>query len=106
MITAAMTISSASRPACEVMPLSWRDRISPAIVAQSEDMHVGADAHPVGRDAGVDRRLLVAAGGERLVAPARLGEHDRADGDDDERRSMIWLLKPSALVSPSWKNQL
>ena len=37
------------------------------------------------RDAGVDRGLLVAAGGEGLVAPAGLGEHDGADGDDDER---------------------
>src|SRR5688572_10329786 len=46
---------------------------------------VGADAQPAGRDAGIDRGLLVAAGGESLVAPASLGEHERADDDDHQR---------------------
>ncbi len=51
---------------------------------------IGAHAHPPCRDAGIDRRQLVAAGGERLVAPARLGKHDRAERDDEEReRNLI-----------------
>ena len=38
MITAAMTISSALRPNWEVTPLSWAMAMSPASVAQSDDM--------------------------------------------------------------------
>ena len=63
-----------------------------------------ADAHPARRDAGVDRRLLVAAGGEGLVAPAGLGEHNGAKQMMTSAIG-IWLLKPQALVSPNWKNQ-
>ncbi len=57
------------------------------------------------RDAGIDRRLLVAAGGEGLVAPARLGEHARRRPRRRRAKIRIWLLKPRALVSPRWKNQ-
>ena len=45
---------------------------------------IGADAHPARRDAGIDRRLLVAAGREGLITPARLGQRDRAKRDDDQ----------------------
>ena len=51
---------------------------------------IGADAHPARWNAGIDRRLLVAAGGECLIAPARLGQHERADdGDDKENHDLI-----------------
>ncbi len=37
MMTAAMTMSSAERPAWAVTPLSWVIDISPAMLAQSDD---------------------------------------------------------------------
>ena len=55
---------------------------------------IGADAHPARRNAGVDRRQLVAACGERLVAPAGLGEHDGADRDDDQRERDLIVEAP------------
>ena len=85
MMTAAITISSEERPACAVTPLSWVTAISPATRGAERRQQIGADAHPAGRDAGIDRGLLVAAGREGLVAPARLGEHEGADDDDHQR---------------------
>ena len=46
---------------------------------------IGANPHPSRRDAGVDRRLLVAAGREGLVAPAGLGEDHGSHRHDDQR---------------------
>ena len=105
MITAAMTISSAAEAVLRGDALVLGDRHQAGERRAERRDQVGADAHPVRRDAGIDRRLLVAAGGEGLVAPAGLGEHERADRRRRRRRSTIWLLKPQALVSPSWKKQ-
>ena len=38
MMTAAITISSALRPACAVTPLSWAIAIRPASVAHKDEM--------------------------------------------------------------------
>ena len=48
---------------------------------------VGAHAHPARRDAGIGRRLLVAAGREGLVARRVFASSDRADDGDERRRS-------------------
>ena len=77
MMTAAMTISSALRPACGDDALVLGDRHQAGERGAERGEQIGADAHPARRDAGVDRGLLVAAGGEGLVAPAGLGEHER-----------------------------
>ena len=45
-----------------------------------------ADAHQPRVDAGILGRLLVAADGVGLVAPARPGEHDPADDGDEHER--------------------
>ena len=44
--------------------------------------HIGADARAGRRDAGVTRRLLIAADGGRLIAGARLAERDGAEERD------------------------
>ena len=87
MMTEAMTMSSALRPDCGEMPLSCAIAISPAIVAQSDDSRYARTRTQRVVDAGVDRGLLVAAGGEGLVSPAGLGEHDRADARRRRARS-------------------
>ena len=87
MMTEAMTISSALRPDCGGDALVLRDRHQAGDRGAERDEQVGADPHPAGRDAGIDRGLLVAAGGEGLVAPAGLGEHEGADARRRRARS-------------------
>ncbi len=45
--------------------------------------------------------VFVAADSIGLVAGAGLAQNDRAEHGDERREIRIWLLKPSALVSPS-----
>ena len=62
-----------------------------------------ADAHELRVDAGIFGRQRVAADGVGLVAPAGAGEHDRRRRIATSTKTRIWLLKPSALLSPSAK---
>ncbi len=55
---------------------------------------VRPDADPCRRNAAVGRCLLVAAGGQRFVAPSGLGQHDGADGDTKDRDGDLVVEPP------------
>ena len=89
MTTAAMTISSMPVPMPVVMVPSQPTCRMPAIPAIERREHVDADLDAAHRHAGQHRRLLVAADGEDVPAPARPAEGEaeeqREDGEDDGR---------------------
>ena len=85
------------------MPRSWATCIRPPTRRAERREQVGAHAHPARRDAGIGRRLLVAAGREGLVAHPRLGEQERRRSTAKMTKTKIWLLKPQELFSPMLK---
>ena len=83
-ITEAMAMSSAPMPKVGSASLLCATFINPASHGAQRGQDIGAHAHEAGVDAGVARRLLVAARRVGRPAERRIGEGDRRDRRNDQ----------------------